>query len=213
MAMYDRESFLQGSVLNLPHHDWNQRRFAVDRDRLYGVLSYQGPVVAMDAATGRVLNTFAGTESSREVMVHQDRLFVLCGEPPEMRVFDTTSGAMVWSQSQLKPSAVVVYDRQLCLLNPAGIHAFEIGSFKKQWVSSSKPSAGFLVDAGSVVLGRERQDRWLAYSPRDGREIWSYPCRPGPASKTTRSTASRSLRRSAGFGRSRRIMIWSASTR
>ena len=59
------------------------RRLVAVGDRVYVTLGYGEPVVALDAATGRTVRTYAGTEGALEILYQDDRLFLVLGEPQE----------------------------------------------------------------------------------------------------------------------------------
>jgi outer membrane protein assembly factor BamB len=54
----------------------NQRRLVVDGDRLFATLAYQAPLSILDAATGEVLTTVAGTEPVQEILVAEGVVLV-----------------------------------------------------------------------------------------------------------------------------------------
>ena len=53
------------------------RRLVAAGDRVYVTLGYQAPLTAIDAATGRTIMTYSGTERTDEI-VHDKGLLVLC---------------------------------------------------------------------------------------------------------------------------------------
>ncbi len=57
-----------------------QRRMAVVGDTLYCTLELEGPVSALDAATGEVLKTYENTKPTQEVAYDQGILFLNCGD-------------------------------------------------------------------------------------------------------------------------------------
>ena len=56
------------------------RRLVAIGDRVYVTLSIDGPLTALDAATGRTLRTYDGTAGTREVVHHAGTLFVVAGD-------------------------------------------------------------------------------------------------------------------------------------
>jgi len=59
------------------------RRLVAVGDRVYVTLGYGEPVVALDAASGRTVRTYAGTEGTLEILYQDSRLFLVLGEPQE----------------------------------------------------------------------------------------------------------------------------------
>jgi len=56
------------------------RRIVATADRLYVTLGYAEPVSVLDAATGKSLTTLAGTEGAGELLLSDDRLYVLADD-------------------------------------------------------------------------------------------------------------------------------------
>jgi len=55
------------------------RRLVAVADEVYVTLGYNAPVSALDAATGRTLRTYAGTDGAREILWHDGTLLVVTG--------------------------------------------------------------------------------------------------------------------------------------
>ncbi|MHC4558522.1 MAG: outer membrane protein assembly factor BamB family protein, partial [Planctomycetota bacterium] len=55
------------------------RRLVADKDRVYATLSIFGPVVALDAATGKTIMSYEGTDNTEEIIYHQGILFLVIG--------------------------------------------------------------------------------------------------------------------------------------
>lgn len=53
------------------------RRLVASDSRVYATESIFGPVVALDAASGEVLHTYAGTEQTEEIILHGDVLYLV----------------------------------------------------------------------------------------------------------------------------------------
>jgi hypothetical protein len=70
---------------------------AAEGDRIYCVLEAQGPVSALDAATGQVLRTFPGV-APEEILVLDKTL--LAASPDSTAAFDAVTGVLRW---QVKP--------------------------------------------------------------------------------------------------------------
>jgi len=57
------------------------RRLVSVGDRVYATLGLDAPVSALDAATGRTLRTFRGSENTEEIIVHDGVLLAVVGDP------------------------------------------------------------------------------------------------------------------------------------
>jgi outer membrane protein assembly factor BamB len=69
-----RRGFRSGPV-QLP------RTLVAQGDRVYMPLGLDAPLTALDAATGETIATYAGTENTEEVILHDGVLFVVTGAP------------------------------------------------------------------------------------------------------------------------------------
>ena len=58
------------------------RRLVAVGDRVYVTLSLEAPVVALDAATGKTLHTYTGSDRTREILVADGALLALVGLKP-----------------------------------------------------------------------------------------------------------------------------------
>ena len=58
------------------------RRLVAEQDRVYATLSIFGPVVSLDAATGRTIKIYDGTENTEEIICERGVLFVVAGTSP-----------------------------------------------------------------------------------------------------------------------------------
>jgi len=56
------------------------RRLVAIGDRIYVTLGYGQPVVALDAATGETIRTYAGTDGTQEILYDNDVLFLVLGK-------------------------------------------------------------------------------------------------------------------------------------
>jgi outer membrane protein assembly factor BamB len=96
-----------------------QRRLVAVEDRVYVTLYYGAPLTALDAATGKLVKKYKGTEGAAEVLCSDGKLYVVVGEtdreqvaqaarrgspsplPRNKRivVLDADSGEVLWSKS------------------------------------------------------------------------------------------------------------------
>ena len=57
------------------------RRLVAIGDRVYVTLGYRAPVTCLDAATGRAVKVYEGTEGAEEILCHDGALFLVLGDP------------------------------------------------------------------------------------------------------------------------------------
>ncbi|NOU36090.1 MAG: PQQ-binding-like beta-propeller repeat protein [Kiritimatiellaceae bacterium] len=178
-APYHPFGFFESSDMNPAVDSPQQRRFVVDGNRLYGTLSYDGPIVALDATTGEIIRTFTGTESTKETYISDGKLIVFRSVDPKLMIFDPDTGTLLWSDSSYNPLCIAISSNQLCVVRSDGVHGFDMTTLTEQWISNgTKPSTpgGFVVHNGSVVVTKAgASSRWVAYSTSDGQFLWSYP--------------------------------------
>ena len=136
-----------------------RRLVAVD-ERVFVTLGLDAPLVMLDAATGRTLRTYRKTEWTEEIVVSDNRLFLLVGSSeknrsgsglretgePKMsetrfiKAFDIESGNELWSRSAsvdnyVLPLSLVVSGENACFHTVKGIHCVNAGSGKDKWVA------------------------------------------------------------------------------
>ncbi|MBT3380508.1 MAG: PQQ-binding-like beta-propeller repeat protein [Lentisphaerae bacterium] len=75
-----------------------QKRLVAVGDKVYVTLGYQAPVSQLDARTGDILQTYAGTERTNEILLHGDTLIlsVLRDSGAKLMAVDATSGKTRW---------------------------------------------------------------------------------------------------------------------
>ncbi|MHC5057541.1 MAG: outer membrane protein assembly factor BamB family protein [Planctomycetota bacterium] len=73
------------------YHAQMQRRLVAVGDTVYCTPGLTAPVTALDAATGKVLREYRGTEKTQEFVYHEGRLYVIVGD--RMRFFSYKGAA------------------------------------------------------------------------------------------------------------------------
>lgn len=100
------------------------RRLIASDDCVFVTLGFDAPFVALDAATGELVQTFAGTDAAEEAILSHGVLFVLVnpeldieqyndpkesqklrqhfwnGRPRQLKAFNADSGELLWSREQ-----------------------------------------------------------------------------------------------------------------
>ncbi len=97
------------------------RRLVADKDHVYVTLGYGQPVSALDAATGKTIRTYTGTEGTHEIIHYRDELLLVLGKPN--RGWPARQAQQIVSQEGYKPpfenGTPPAYDKQLVAVNAA----------------------------------------------------------------------------------------------
>ncbi|HIE53397.1 MAG TPA: hypothetical protein EYP85_16715 [Armatimonadetes bacterium] len=184
--------------VNLP------RRLVAVGDRVYVTLGYHAPVSELDAATGKVLRTYEGTEDTREILWcrHVLILSVLRGDRLKVMAVDAEQGKVLWetpptfvgSAREYFPlwrrSPKVKVDPALnpategevvVLIDGRDLVGLDFASGKERWrtrveAKEVATSVGTLIVCDGVVLHADR-DELIALSAQTGERMWSQPKR------------------------------------
>jgi len=133
------------------------RRLVATGGRVYATLDLHGPVVALDAVTGRTVREYAGTKGAEEILLAGDTLFVLVGpgsigdggrpaRPAEKRVImalDAESGARRWQAADVVAAmTMAVDDRRVYYFNFASgqVVGLDRASGRRLWTSAKVPA-------------------------------------------------------------------------
>ena len=90
-----------------------QKRLVADGDKLYVTLGYRAPVCQLDARTGEILKTYAGTERTGEIL-HCGGTLVLSmldGKQLKVVAVDVASGKRLWATAKSYRGSTVDYIR------------------------------------------------------------------------------------------------------
>ena len=77
------------------------RRLAVIDDTVYCTPGYSAPITTFDAATGKQLKTYDGTERTQELIYEQGVLYAVIGDHIDTRAIGDTKGSLASSQFPL----------------------------------------------------------------------------------------------------------------
>jgi outer membrane protein assembly factor BamB len=211
------------------------RRLVAVGDRVYVTLAYGQGVTALDAVTGKVVRTYAGTAKAIEILHHDGALYVVTGptsgtrgrasgrrsggtpapEPKRIAAFVADTGRRLWSKGdadtkEALPTTLCAAGERLFLQNPGAMVCLDAKSGKTVWraprpvrrnrVAWSTPtvvvsddvvlSADCAAPKGesgalkwTVTAGPKRGDagagELVAFSTRDGKELWRCPAAQG----------------------------------
>lgn len=153
----------------------NARTMVASGEVLYAVLKSKGPLVKLDAASGKTLHTYAGTAPD-EVILVEGKLLLL--ERAKVRCLDAASGAEVWSQNAGK------YDNRLAAAEgcvyvhatrTAQVYCFGLADGKQRWmISDARMQRGAAMAGvlnGTLVMATSSE--LAGYGP-DGAQRWKH---------------------------------------
>jgi len=171
------------------------RRLVAAGDRVYATLGYRAPVMALDAATGRTVLTFKGTEHTDEIL-HLDGRLVLCVRPPATRptprkgrpqtgaakllALDAATGRRLWESQPMAvaPLTLAATDRGVFCCSGGAVVCLDWASGRLRWRAPVEGAATPLVAYRNVVLCRGK-GHLVGLSSADGKELWRLPAPRG----------------------------------
>ncbi|MCF7849258.1 MAG: PQQ-binding-like beta-propeller repeat protein [Kiritimatiellales bacterium] len=155
------------------------RLLVTDGHALYLPLGIDQPVNALDAATGKTLHSFKGSEGTEELILHRGMLLVVVGSPSpaqaqnlpgyqattgrKVLAFNAATGAAAWQTPEipvadLTAATLATDDTQVYFQGQNGVTCLNLKTGKQIWgpgSSSSKSSATSSASAsGGPVKGR-----------------------------------------------------------
>ena len=74
------------------------RRLVTKADKVYVTLGIDAPLSEIDAATGKVLRTFEGTDETSEILLSDNTLFLVVGRPEKTDKKYTSTKTYVWDR-------------------------------------------------------------------------------------------------------------------
>jgi len=126
------------------------RRLVVIGDTVYCTPGYSAPITAFDAATGKKLKVYDGTERTQEIVYNQGTLFAVIGDHVDTRAIGDTRGSLASSQFPQAAYGPIIPK----LENPKStIVAIDAESGKRLWEKSGEVTAGY---QGSSLAVRGR---------------------------------------------------------
>ncbi len=149
-----------------------QKRLVAVGDKVYVTLGYRAPVSALDARTGRVLKTYAGTERTNEILVTGGTLVlsVLRGDGVRVLVLDADTGRRLWQTAKTYRGTTVDYIRWKAMRG--GTEPAELDPAPN--IATDGKTTVALIDGPNVV----------GLDLATGRQRWSTPFPSDPADET-----------------------------
>ena len=151
-----------------------QRRLAAIGDLLYCTPGFTAPVTALEAATGKVIKTYDGTERTTEFLYDRGVLYAVIGDPAD------TLGVAGGSALGTSQFPLELYGPRIPVLDDpkSTILALEADSGRMLWQKSGDDTAGY--QGGSLAA---RDSRAVYSTAKDlvcldqesGRQVWRVP--------------------------------------
>ena len=152
---YWKETYIDGGSARVQDPSQVMRRLVAVGDNVYVTLGLFAPVSMLDAATGKVLKTFKGTENTFEILVEDNRLYLAVNselavvEPdPDISIMavDRDSGEILWEAKGMKgiwqtekltpqfvDAHITLGKEGLFLIDQQDVVALDLDTGKKKW--------------------------------------------------------------------------------
>jgi outer membrane protein assembly factor BamB len=141
------------------------RRVAAIGDTVYCTPGYSAPITAFDAATGKQLKIYAGTDRTQELVYDQGVLFAVIGDHVDTRAIGDTKGSLAESQFPQAAYGPIIPK----LDDPKStIVALDAGSGRRLWEKSGADTAGY---QGSSLAVRGQYVAFCSAKPGPGAGI------------------------------------------
>ncbi|MFQ5808861.1 MAG: PQQ-binding-like beta-propeller repeat protein [Armatimonadota bacterium] len=142
-------------------------------DRLYAIIEKDGPIVALDGATGEVVMTY---ETARRPFTYYKGMLI-CGQGAR-EAWDANTGERLWEGAVGGYSPCIIADDRIFLHSyDKDIACLDVKTGELLWRAPAKPGKllcyrdGLLFASGGKGPGRGVNH---AYSAEDGRHLWSF---------------------------------------
>lgn len=166
------------------------RRLVADGQRLFVTLGYDQPVTALDAATGRLVRTYTGTEGADEIVLADNVLYVVREQTDRAAVWalNADTGQSLWKKAGGEVADIatqtLAVDKQVFAQIGNEVVSWDRATGRQLWRSARSKSKGgrhgdgsrtpTLVACGDVVLSADGGNL-IALSAADGHHLWTVP--------------------------------------
>jgi outer membrane protein assembly factor BamB len=150
------ESYLRGKSAGPPEL---ARRLVANGDRVYVTLGLDAPLVALDAASGRTLTTYQGTEATEEILYRDGVLYLVVGTRASGK--DERAAAPAFRQDSRSAASPV-----------KTMMAIDAASGRTLWKRTEVQPLPMSLAAGSSRLFWLAPDGVVCADPRSGAEVW-----------------------------------------
>jgi outer membrane protein assembly factor BamB len=157
-------------------------------DRVYAVLEREGPLLALDAATGETLKSYDKAPHPNDWLLHKDTLIIRSTPvrgPGEVFGLDAATGSERWRKELKAEHMLVAGTRVFCLTlrdkEPEELVCLDAASGAQKWRSAEAAQLGmpFCWYDGVLIFGASarREAQVHGVSARDGTPLWSFKYR------------------------------------
>ena len=168
------------------------RRLVAEGDTVYVTLGVGAPVTALDAATGRILRTYKGTEGAEEMILAAGVLYVVVN--PELDAYKDLPRDSV--QMLRRAGAGWNWDEK-----PRKLTAIQADTGKTVWSKQQVIVPCTLASTGGRVYFHDG-DKVVCLDAQSGRDIWT--SKPNPAGRVRGRNPLRRRREDGSSARRRR---------
>ena len=146
------------------------RRMVAVGERVYVTLDLEGPLIALDAATGHTIRTYEQTQGALEVVYYQGTLFVVIGKAPKLQ---SMAGDREQQPgfAQVRPQRPPYIERQ----PTKKIIAIHAQSGRVFWTKSNADTEELMPTTLAVSDGRlffQNADEIICLDARSGTNLW-----------------------------------------
>lgn len=162
------------------------RRIVAVGDRVYATLGAAAPVTELDAATGRVLRTFTGSERAGEILCDGRQLVVVVRRDEKsafgtgktltdvVQAFDAVTGKLQWAtpEGPVEPLTAAMAGDYAVVSSGKEIAAFARGDGRQLWVAPwpGGKSHGLVAQPDVVLFAVDKE--WGGLDPKTGATLW-----------------------------------------
>jgi len=160
------------------------RRLVAVADTVYVTLGYGRPVTALDAATGKTVRTYAGTDGAREIVCADGTLYLVLGEPDTDWPAETAKRQV--SQKDYRPP----FERYVAPPCRMRLMAVDAATGKTLWTRAESDARTLLPSTLAVADGRvyfQNADAVVCLDAAIGKREWTSP-RPAQRRRLAWST-------------------------
>lgn len=150
------------------------RRLVAVGDRVYVTLGYDQPVVALDAASGKTLRTYAGTEQTQEIICADGKLFLVLGRRD--RQWPAETAKQIVTQTDYSPP----FERYTPPVRDKYLLALEAETGKLLWRNTAAEARQVMPSTLAVADGRvyfQNTDAVVCLDAATGQLQWQAPRR------------------------------------
>jgi outer membrane protein assembly factor BamB len=160
------------------------RRIVADANRVYAALGAAGPVTAFDAASGRILAAYKGTESAGELVHYKGVLLIATvaargkqdrrGKPAigrgSVTAVKTATGHRMWRlDGNIRSLTLAALGDAALFMDGKDVVCVDLNTGSERWRGASDPGSLIAHQEAILVL---HSKGITAHSPADGKVLW-----------------------------------------